>query len=41
MEFGFDARTKELHAQLSTFMDEHIYPAEPVFETQVAAMDNP
>jgi acyl-CoA dehydrogenase len=41
MEFGFDARTKELHAQLSTFMDEHIYPAEPVFEAQVAAMDNP
>jgi len=41
MDFGFDARTKELHAQLTTFMDEHVYPAEKVFEAQVAAMDDP
>jgi acyl-CoA dehydrogenase len=36
MDFAFDARTEELRKQLLTFMDEHVYPAEPVFATQVA-----
>ena len=31
MEFAFDARTEELRAQVSAFLDEHVYPAEPVF----------
>ena len=37
MDFGFDARTAELHERLTDFMDEHVYPAEPVFDEQVAA----
>ena len=31
MDFGFDARTEELRASCSSFMDDHVYPAEPVF----------
>ena len=41
MEFAFDTRTEELRKQLLAFMDEHIYPAEPVFAEQVAAASNP
>jgi acyl-CoA dehydrogenase len=41
MDFGFDARTAELHEKLNDFMDEHVYPAEHVFEQQVAALENP
>jgi acyl-CoA dehydrogenase len=37
MDFGFDHRTQELQAQLSAFMDSHVYPAEEVFEQQNAA----
>ena len=36
MEFAFDARTEELRAQLLSFMDQHVYPAEKVFAEQVA-----
>ena len=36
MDFAFDARTEELRAQLLSFMDEHVYLAEPVFAEQVA-----
>ena len=35
MDFGHDERTRELCAQLQSFMDSHIYPAEPVYEEQV------
>ncbi len=38
MDFGFDARTEELRAQLLGFMDECVYPAEPVFHEQLAAL---
>jgi acyl-CoA dehydrogenase len=31
MDFGYDARTEELRAALQAFLDEHVYPAEPVF----------
>ena len=31
MDFGHDERTHELCAQLQSFMDSHIYPAEPVY----------
>jgi acyl-CoA dehydrogenase len=34
MDFGHDERTRELCAQLESFMDSHIYPAEPVYEEQ-------
>ncbi|MBO9520622.1 MAG: acyl-CoA dehydrogenase family protein [Nocardioidaceae bacterium] len=41
MEFGFDARTEELRAQLLDFMDAHVYPAEQTFHEQLAAQENP
>ncbi|WP_027940620.1 acyl-CoA dehydrogenase family protein [Amycolatopsis taiwanensis] len=41
MDFAFDARTEELRGQLLDFMDEHVYPAEPVFEEQLAERQNP
>jgi acyl-CoA dehydrogenase len=41
MDFGFDERTAELHEKLTDFMAEHIYPAEPIFEEQVAQLANP
>jgi acyl-CoA dehydrogenase len=37
MDFGHDERTRELCAQLESFMDSHIYPAEPVYHEQAAA----
>ena len=41
MEFAFDSRTEELRAQLLGFMESHVYPAEPVFEEQCAALGDP
>ncbi|MET7996118.1 acyl-CoA dehydrogenase family protein [Amycolatopsis sp. NPDC005232] len=41
MDFAFDARTEELRGQLLDFMDSHVYPAEPVFEEQLAERENP
>jgi len=41
MEFGFDDRTQELHDLLTDFMDECIYPAEPVWAAQVAEASDP
>jgi acyl-CoA dehydrogenase len=41
MDFAFDERTEELRAELSDFMDSHVYPAEPVFAEQVAKLDDP
>ena len=37
MDFELSARTKELQAQLNAFMDEHVYPAEEVYEAQLAS----
>ncbi|MGZ8771510.1 MAG: acyl-CoA dehydrogenase family protein [Aeromicrobium sp.] len=39
MEFAFDATTEELRGKLNAFMDEFVYPAEPVAHQQLA--DNP
>ncbi|ALG13153.1 acyl-CoA dehydrogenase family protein [Kibdelosporangium phytohabitans] len=39
MHFGYDDRTEELRGQLNAFMDEFVYPAEPVFEQQLAEGD--
>jgi acyl-CoA dehydrogenase len=36
VDFAFDARTEELRGRLLAFMDEAVYPAEPVFSAQVA-----
>jgi acyl-CoA dehydrogenase len=41
MEFAFDAKTEELRGKLLEFMDAYVYPAEPVFAEQVAALDDP
>jgi acyl-CoA dehydrogenase len=38
MIFAFDARTEELRGQLQAFIDEHIIPAEKVFEEQAAEL---
>jgi acyl-CoA dehydrogenase len=39
MDFAFDDRTEDLRKQLLAFMDEHVRPAEKVFEEQVAEME--
>ena len=36
MEFSYDARTEDLRKQLLSFMDSHVYPAEKLFDEQVA-----
>jgi acyl-CoA dehydrogenase len=36
MDFGFDARTEDFRKRLLAFMDECVYPAEPVFAAQLA-----
>ena len=41
MDFAFDEKTEELRGKLLEFMDSHIYPAEPVFEQQLAERDDP
>ena len=35
MEFGYDTRTEELRTRLLAFLDEHVHPAEPVFDEQM------
>ena len=35
MDFEFSSKVKDLQAQLSTFMDEHIYPNETAFHAEV------
>ena len=33
MEFGFDAKTEDYRKRLLSFMDEHVFPAEPTLAT--------
>ena len=40
MDFRFDAATEKLRDSLLAFMDEKIYPAEPVFAGQMASLSN-
>jgi acyl-CoA dehydrogenase len=40
MEFGFDGRTTALREQLLAFMEERILPSAPVFDEQVAALED-
>jgi acyl-CoA dehydrogenase len=41
MDFAPDATTTELVERVERFLDECVYPAEPVFEEQVAALADP
>ncbi len=41
MDFSFDAKTEQLRARLLDFMEQHVYPAERIFEEQAAALDDP
>ncbi|MBQ0829864.1 acyl-CoA dehydrogenase family protein [Streptomyces tagetis] len=41
MDFAYDARTEDLRARLLAFMDEHVYPAEPVAQEQRARLASP
>ncbi|GAU66265.1 hypothetical protein SSP35_02_06370 [Streptomyces sp. NBRC 110611] len=41
MDFAFDARTEELHARLTAFMDEYVYPAERTAQEQRAGLASP
>ncbi|HEY0699847.1 MAG TPA: acyl-CoA dehydrogenase family protein [Micromonospora sp.] len=41
MDFAPDARTVELRDRLAAFLDERVYPAEPVHAAQVAAAGDP
>ena len=41
MDFGFDARTAELHEALHDFLHERVFPAEPVHAEQVASATDP
>jgi acyl-CoA dehydrogenase len=41
VDFSYSARTADLLDKLGRFMDEHVYPAEPVYDEQIAAADNP
>src|SRR5436190_451802 len=41
MDFAMDATTTEWVGRVKDFLDEFVYPAEPVFAAQVAALANP
>ena len=41
MDFAYDAETEKLRERLLTFMDEHVYPAEPVFAAQLEEREDP
>ena len=41
MDFEFSDRCKELRERLLAFMDEHVYPAEAVYEAQIAEAGDP
>lgn len=41
MDFELSPRTQALMGPVRTFMDEHVLPAEAVYDAQVAAADNP
>src|SRR5687768_799665 len=41
MDFELSDRAKELQATLLDYMDQHVYPAEPVFRQQIIDSGNP
>jgi acyl-CoA dehydrogenase len=40
VDFAYDETTERLREQLNAFMDEHVYPAEPVWREQLEAQEN-
>ncbi|MDQ6816093.1 MAG: acyl-CoA dehydrogenase family protein [Actinomycetota bacterium] len=41
MDFDLSDRTKDLRERLLVFMDEHVYPAEPIYHEQLAGAGDP
>ncbi|MEU4314320.1 acyl-CoA dehydrogenase family protein [Nocardia sp. NPDC024068] len=41
MDFSYSTRTQDLLGELEHFMHDHVYPAEPIYDEQIAAADNP
>jgi acyl-CoA dehydrogenase len=41
MDFAFDATTEQYHERLRAFLDEHVYPAEPVLAEQLRTREDP
>src|SRR5690606_4593233 len=41
MDFAYSARVEELRGRLLEFMDEHVYPAEPVYREQMKTAGDP
>jgi acyl-CoA dehydrogenase len=41
VDFAYSPRALELQSQLLEFMDRHVYPAEPVYQAQMAASGDP
>ncbi|MEU8859809.1 acyl-CoA dehydrogenase family protein [Streptomyces umbrinus] len=41
MDFGLSPRTDELRARMAAFMNEYVFPAEPVYDRQLAQAGNP
>jgi len=41
MDFGLSPRTDELRSRMAAFMDEYVFPAEPVYDRQLAQASNP
>ncbi|WP_280419429.1 acyl-CoA dehydrogenase family protein [Nocardia carnea] len=41
MDFAYSTRTRELLDRLGQFMEQYVYPAERVYDEQIAAADNP
>jgi hypothetical protein len=39
MDFAYSPKVQQLRERLTAFMEEHVYPAESVFEQQVAEGD--
>lgn len=40
MQFAYDEETEALRARLTAFLDDHVYPAEPVYAAQAAERDD-
>ncbi|MET7749395.1 acyl-CoA dehydrogenase family protein [Micromonospora sp. NPDC005367] len=41
MDFAYDSRTEHLRAELTAFLEQHVYPAEALHATQVAEAGDP
>ena len=41
MDFEFTPRARELRDRMRSFMEQHVYPSEPVYDRQLAEADDP